>query len=180
MRIRSSAAIVIMLTFGLAGCGGSSSGDSPAVAPSSVNPSPSETAVALAGTESVDIQWSVQPEVDVACPTGLHGYCTHVRGSGSSDQLGVLNLDEYLATPKDGSCSTGAVKGTFTMTDAMSSAEHYAGVGHFCWKSLTGAFHLKLGKGSGQFHGATGTLVAKITNGTNLADEWSGTLHFAG
>lgn len=175
---------VVAAALALVGCSGSSGGTtssgSPTPAAGSTSPSASPTAVSLAGRQAVDISWSPQPELDVPCPKGLHGYCSHIQGSGSDDKLGVLTLDETLATPGDSSCSTGAVEGTFSLVDDPKSAIDYTGTGTFCWKSLTGKFALKVVRGTGTFRKTTGKLTAKITNGTVLADEWKGTLDIKG
>lgn len=173
-------AVLVLAAAGCSSSGGKAAAPTVTTTPSTTAaPTTSTTLAALSGTHSIDILWNVSPEPGVACPSGLTGSCTEVKGSGSDNALGALGLQEWLATPTDSSCSTAAVAGTFTMQDAASSSLTYTGTGNFCWSSTDGSITLKPVKGTGQFAGVTGTLVAKITTtGNSLKDEWTGQLTF--
>lgn len=187
MRLRPGLLIAAVIpTLALAACSSSASRTATPPTTISVPPSasstPASTAPAnLTGTHSVDISWNINnPQLGVACPTGLKGYCSHLIAVGSDSTLGALGLDEYVATPSSNSCSSGAVQGTFALSDATSSAMTYTGVGTFCWSNDTGTFDLVLHKGTGQLAAARGTLTAKITDVSGAVhDEWTGPITFA-
>lgn len=179
LTLRKAALISSSMALAFSGCSSSRSRGTANTTTASTAPTASSTTLArLSGTHSIDITWSASPQPGTACPAGLTGSCTLIHASGSDATLGSLELQEYLATPTDSSCSTGNVAGTFSMSDAAGSSMSYTGTGQFCWDTTTGSFNLTMTKGTGQLAGTTGTLVAKITSNPSLHDEWTGELTF--